>query len=101
MNGLGTALDPHAFNRRRIVSATERVNIGQTPRIEITTAGITLTLTPLKDRTRTEIANISDGDVFLDFNIILQGNTFTAPVTMPAGDVYDLFYDLTAGAFRF
>jgi hypothetical protein len=98
----GQALDPNAWSRQQISSSTtETVDISRCPRIEITASGNTLSVKNQRDNYELVIANISTGDAYLNFSIILQGTTFSAPVTMPAGDVYCLIWDQAQTAFRF
>jgi hypothetical protein len=97
----GEALDPLAFTRKRTSTTTETIDVTGCPRIEITTAGNTLSLVNMRDMTRIEIANRSTGDAYLGFDIELQGSVCSSPVTMPAGDVYELVYDTASTRWVF
>ena len=85
----------------KVSTSTELVDASQYGRIEARTAGITISLTNLTDEQDLEIANESDGDIYLNFDIVLQGTVYSAPVTVPAGDVYPLKYDLANTRFKF
>ena len=84
-----------------VTSATETIDSQTFTRLEQDTAGITTTLSNISDSAMVSIANRSTGDTYFNHDIELQGTVYTAPVTIPSGDVYNLTYDNANGRFVF
>ena len=74
-------------------STTETLSVQDSTYINIDTAGNTLSLSNMVDGSKMQINNSSAGDATLNFDIKYGTSTFTAPVTMPSGDSYELVYD--------
>ncbi len=74
-------------------STTETLSVLDSTYINIDTAGNTLSLSNMVDGSKMQINNSSAGDATLNFDIKYGTSTFTAPVTMPSGDSYELVYD--------
>lgn len=83
------------------VTMTETVSASKYGRFLITSAGITLTLSEKIGNQVISVANTSNGDVYLDFDIELRGNVTTSPVTMRSGEVFELIYDENLDLWRF
>ena len=79
-----------------ISSSTETLSVLDSNYIDIDTSGNTLTLSNMVDGSQMEIHNSSTGDAILSFDIKVGTTNFTAPVTMPSGDSYQLTYDLAS-----
>lgn len=75
-------------------STTETVDVSTYTNIHVSVSGITLSLTGMLSDSFITIKNLSDGDIYLNINILFAGTTVTAPITMPSGDSYPLIYDL-------
>ena len=80
-------------------SVTETVSVKTATYLNIDTAGNTLTLSNMVDGSKLQIRNGSSGDATLNFDITLGATTFTSPVTMPAGDSYEVVYDSGSSAW--
>ena len=77
-----------------VSSTTETVAVTTATDVEVDTALQTLSLSGMVADTKLQIRNRSTGDAYLNFDIELQGTTYSAPVTMPSGDSYELTYNL-------
>lgn len=82
-------------------AATESVDTNTYGRVEITAPGNTLSLINMVDGQGIEIANESGGSANLNFDLYFQGVLYSAPVTMPANDIYPLIYDASNTRFKF
>jgi hypothetical protein len=76
---------------------TEVVSVADYTEIQIKNQGQTLTLSNAVDGSRIQIKNRSAGDAILNFDIELQTVVYSAPVTMPKGDSYEMTYDSSEG----
>lgn len=74
-------------------SATETLSVKNSTYIDIDTSGKTLSLSNMVDGSKMQLHNSSGGDATLNFDIKVGTTTFSAPVTMPSGDSYELVYD--------
>lgn len=75
-------------------STTETIDVTTCNEIDILVSGNTLSLSNMSDRQQLQLRNRSTGDAFLNFDIELQGTVYLAPVTMAAGEAFELSYDL-------
>ena len=74
-------------------TTTETVSVDSATYIKLKTSGETLSLSDMVDGSKITIRNASGGNVYLNFDIISGTTTYSAPVTMPDGDSYELIYD--------
>lgn len=74
-------------------TTTETVSVDSATYIKLKTSSETLSLSDMVDGSKITIRNASGGNVYLNFDIISGTTTYSAPVTMPDGDSYELIYD--------
>lgn len=76
------------------LSSTGEVNSKVHQELELMTAGIAATVTNAVDGQKMIVTNRSNGNANFNHAIEFQGVVYPAPVTLPAGDSYNLTYDL-------
>jgi hypothetical protein len=82
-----------------VSSTTETLSSQDATYVNINTAGNTLSLSDMVDGSRLQLNNSSSGEATLNFDVKLGTTTFTAPVTMPSGDSYEVTYDAGEGVW--